>query len=148
MNLSSHIAWGCVFYFIATNIYQYTKGNKSVTDFLHKTHEALYPPRNMSFCYCLYILKILTMHERDKERGERDYVKGNQLCFCLKRWKTITVKRIVFIKFQLIKGWKLRFISSKIWVYGCTCMKNRMIELGNITHIKNIFGKKKSHLLN
>lgn len=33
------------------------------------------------------------MHERDKERGERDYVKGNQLCFCLKRWKTITVKR-------------------------------------------------------
>lgn len=44
------------------------------------------------------------MQERDKERGERDYVKGNQLCFCLKRWKTITVKRIVFIKFQLIKG--------------------------------------------
>lgn len=83
------------------------------------------------------------MHERDKERGERDYVKGNQLCFCLKRWKTITVKRIVFIKFQLIKGWKLWFISSKIWVYGCTCMKNRMIELGNITHIKDIFGKKK-----
>lgn len=40
------------------------------------------------------------MHERDKERGERDYVKGNQLCFCLKRWKTITVKRIVFINFD------------------------------------------------
>lgn len=32
------------------------------------------------------------MHERDKERGERDYVKGNQLCFCLKRWKTISQK--------------------------------------------------------
>lgn len=45
-------------------------------------------------------IKILTMYER--EEGET--MSKNQLCFCLKRWKTITVKRIVFIKFQLIKG--------------------------------------------
>lgn len=54
----------------------------------------------------VYTYKNLNIKNTDnaQERGERDYVKGNQLCFCLKRWKTITVKRIVFIKFQLIKG--------------------------------------------